>query len=119
MPTRFEQYERAKKVLPGGVNSSTRYNRALQTPFYASRAEAGYVWDIEGRKFIDMCCAHGAALLGHAHPAINEAVQKRLPDVDFLYFADSANAPYGVRDADDVFSLTKQAVSHLLSSGPS
>ncbi len=76
MPTRFEQYERARKVLPGGVNSSTRYNRALQTPFYASRAEAGYVWDIEGRKFIDMCCAHGAALLGHAHPAINEAVQK-------------------------------------------
>lgn len=42
-----------------------------------------------------------------------EAAQKRLPDVDFLYLGDSAHAPYGVRDADDVFDLTTKAV-HLL-----
>ncbi len=41
------------------------------------------------------------------------AAQKRLPDVDFLYFADSAHAPYGVRDAEDVFNLTKTAVEYL------
>ena len=46
-----------------------------------------------------------------------EAVQKRLPDMDFLYFADSAHAPYGVRDADDVFNLTQAAVRHLWDAG--
>ncbi|MCB1313778.1 MAG: aspartate/glutamate racemase family protein [Sedimentitalea sp.] len=45
------------------------------------------------------------------------AVQRRLPDVEFLYFADSANAPYGVRDADDVFELTRRAVARLWEGG--
>ena len=39
------------------------------------------------------------------------AAQKRLPDVDFLYFGDNAHAPYGVRDADDVYDLTVSAVA--------
>ncbi len=45
------------------------------------------------------------------------AAQKRLPDVDFLYFADSANAPYGVRDADDIYQLTRRAVNDLWARG--
>lgn len=45
------------------------------------------------------------------------AVQARLPDVDFLYYADSAHAPYGVRDAEDIFQLTKRAVHHLWDAG--
>ncbi|WP_050931944.1 glutamate racemase [Aestuariivita boseongensis] len=45
------------------------------------------------------------------------AAQKRLPDVDFLYFGDSAHAPYGVRDADDVFDLTTAAVNDLWGRG--
>ena len=45
------------------------------------------------------------------------AVQRRLPDVEFLYFADSANAPYGVRDADDVFELPRRAVARLWEGG--
>ncbi len=36
------------------------------------------MWDIEGREYIDMCCAHGAALLGHAHPAIDEALRQAI-----------------------------------------
>ena len=64
MVTREQHYVRARRVMPGGVNSSTRLNQALGTPFFASRAAAGRVWDIEGREFIDLCCAHGAALLG-------------------------------------------------------
>jgi glutamate-1-semialdehyde 2,1-aminomutase len=70
------QYERARAVLPGGVNSSVRLNRAIGLPFYASRAEAARVWSIEGRPYIDMCCAHGAGLLGHGHPAVVEAVRR-------------------------------------------
>lgn len=46
-----------------------------------------------------------------------DAAQKRLPEVDFLYFGDSAHAPYGVRDADDVFVLTCKAVDHLWDHG--
>lgn len=45
------------------------------------------------------------------------AVQKRLPQVEFLYFADSAHAPYGVRGTDDVFGLTQRAVNHLWDAG--
>jgi len=78
MTTSQEQYELAKQVLPGGVNSSVRLNQAIGTPFYASRAKAGLVWDIEGRQFIDMSCAHGAALLGHGHPAIDQALQRAM-----------------------------------------
>jgi len=46
-----------------------------------------------------------------------EAVQKRLPDVSFIYFGDSANAPYGVRDADDVYALTCAGVQRLWDAG--
>ncbi len=68
-------FARAKQVLPGGVNSSTRLSKALQMPFYAARGRGSRVWDIEGREFIDMSCAHGAGLLGNAHPAIDRALQ--------------------------------------------
>ena len=46
-----------------------------------------------------------------------DAVQKRLPDVDFLYYADSAHAPYGVRDMDDIHRLTRRAVQQLWDAG--
>lgn len=46
-----------------------------------------------------------------------EAAQRRLPEVPFVYFGDSANAPYGVRDADDIHSLTRTAVEHLWDGG--
>lgn len=46
-----------------------------------------------------------------------DAVAKRLPEVDFVYFGDNAHAPYGVRDADDVFELTKAAVEKLWEAG--
>ena len=45
------------------------------------------------------------------------AAQKRLPDVDFLYFGDNAHAPYGVRDAEDVYQLTKAAVERMWEHG--
>ncbi len=45
------------------------------------------------------------------------AAQQRLPDVDFLYYADSAHAPYGVRDAEDIYQLTRKAVYDLWDRG--
>ena len=76
MKTLKTQHEKASKVLPGGVNSSVRLNRALGVPFYAARAAGARVWSIEERPYIDMCCAHGAGLLGHGHPAVVEAVHR-------------------------------------------
>ena len=76
MTTLREHYQRARQVLPGGVNSSTRLNKALGTPLYVSRGQGSRVWDVEGREYIDMSCAHGAALLGHAHRAVDEALRK-------------------------------------------
>lgn len=46
-----------------------------------------------------------------------DAVQKRLPDVPFVYFADSAHAPYGVRTAEDIYELTTTATQHLFDAG--
>ncbi|MEQ6248285.1 aspartate/glutamate racemase family protein [Sulfitobacter sp. HNIBRBA3233] len=46
-----------------------------------------------------------------------DAVQKRLPDHEFVYLADSANAPYGVRDADDIYNLTVAATQRLFDAG--
>ena len=46
-----------------------------------------------------------------------EAAQRRLPDVDFIYLADSAHAPYGVRTADDIYELTCVAVQRLFDAG--
>ncbi len=45
------------------------------------------------------------------------AAKSRLPDVEFLYYADSARAPYGVRDAEDIYQLTKAAVEDMWSKG--
>ena len=69
-------YRRAREVMPGGVNSSVRLNKATGIPFYVSKAEGSRLWDTEGREYIDMCCAHGAGLLGNAHPAVDEALRK-------------------------------------------
>jgi len=46
-----------------------------------------------------------------------DAVKKRLPDVPFVYYGDNAHAPYGVRDADDVYELTTKAVERLWEAG--
>jgi glutamate-1-semialdehyde 2,1-aminomutase len=75
MKTIQDHFRRASEVMPGGVNSSTRLNKARGVPFYASRGRGAYVWDIEGKRHIDMCCGHGAALLGHSHPAIKAAMK--------------------------------------------
>jgi glutamate-1-semialdehyde 2,1-aminomutase len=67
-------YARGRQVLPGGVCSSTRLSAALQRPLYLSRAEGAHLIDVEGRRILDMSCGHGAALLGHGHPAIKAAL---------------------------------------------
>jgi len=71
-------YREAKAVMPGGVSSSIRLNRALGRPFYVSRGEGAYLYDLDGRQYVDMLTAHGAALLGHNHPGVRAAVEAAL-----------------------------------------
>ena len=71
-------YDAARLVLPGGVCASARANAALGHPFYVSRGEGAWLFDLQGRRYIDMCTSHGASLLGHNHPAIKAAVQQAL-----------------------------------------
>jgi glutamate-1-semialdehyde 2,1-aminomutase len=71
-------YRAAQAVLPGGVSSSIRLNRALGRPFYVSRGEGAYLYDLDGRQYVDMLTAHGAALLGHNHPGVRAAIEAAL-----------------------------------------
>ncbi len=73
-----EHYGRAKGSLAGGVSSSTRLNRALGHPLYLAKGEGCRVWDLDGREYYDLCCSHGATLLGHGDPRITAAVQQAL-----------------------------------------
>jgi len=68
-------FDRSAHVIPGGVNSSIRAFKAVGgTPYIVSRANGAYVWDVEGRQHIDLVQSYGAVILGHAHPAIVEAI---------------------------------------------
>ena len=74
-------FERAKKVLPGGVNSPVRAYRAVgMAPRFITRADGAYIWDEDGKKYIDYVCSWGPMILGHNHPVIREAVEKAVRD---------------------------------------
>ena len=62
--------------IPGGVNSPVRAFRGVGgQPFFAERAEGAHIWDVDGNDYIDYVGTWGPAILGHAHPAIVQAVQ--------------------------------------------
>ena len=70
-------FAEALRYIPGGVNSPVRAFRAVGgQPFFVNRAKGSRVWDVDGREYIDYVCTWGPAILGHAHPAIIQAVQK-------------------------------------------
>ena len=71
-------YQSARAVLPGGVSSSIRLSKALGRPFYVSRGDGAYLYDLEGREYVDLLTSHGAAILGHNHPGIRAAVEEAL-----------------------------------------
>lgn len=72
-----ELFERARRVIPGGVNSPVRAFRAVGgTPRFIARAEGAYMVDAEGKRYIDYIGSWGPMILGHGHPAVLEAVQR-------------------------------------------
>jgi glutamate-1-semialdehyde 2,1-aminomutase len=72
------QYQEACNYLAGGVSSSTRLNRAVGHAMLFDRAAGCRVWDLDGREYLDLCCSHGATLLGHGDPRVRQAVERAL-----------------------------------------
>jgi len=70
-------FARARRLLPGGVNSPVRAFRAVGgTPYFVARARGPFVWDLDGNRCLDYVCSWGALLLGHAAPEVVRAVKR-------------------------------------------
>ncbi|MGH9046624.1 MAG: glutamate-1-semialdehyde 2,1-aminomutase, partial [Acidimicrobiales bacterium] len=73
--TNEEWFARARRVIPGGVDSPVRSFASVGgTPFTAARGEGAYVFDVEGKRYVDFVQSYGAVLIGHAHPVVRAAV---------------------------------------------
>jgi glutamate-1-semialdehyde 2,1-aminomutase len=71
-------FERAKKHIPGGVNSPVRAFKAVGgTPVFIDRSDGAYVFDTQGKRYIDYVLSWGPMIMGHNHPAVREAVVKQ------------------------------------------
>ena len=73
--------ERARRVIPGGVNSPVRAFRAVGgTPRFIQRAQGAYLWDANDQRYIDYIGSWGPMILGHGHPVVLEAVRRAAQD---------------------------------------
>lgn len=74
-----ELFERAKKFIPGGVNSPVRAFRSVGgTPFFTKKASGSYLTTVDDKKLLDYVCTWGPAIHGHDHPVIRKAISKAL-----------------------------------------
>lgn len=74
-------FEKAQKVIPGGVNSPVRAFKGVGgTPVFIEKAEGAYIIDSDGKHYIDYVGSWGPMVLGHNHPAIIDAVLKAVPN---------------------------------------
>jgi len=72
-------FDRAARVIPGGVNSPVRAFKSVGgTPRFVQRAQGAYFWDANDKRYIDYIGSWGPMILGHGHPAVVEAVQKAI-----------------------------------------
>jgi len=70
-------FDRARRVTPGGVNSPVRAFRSVGgTPYFVAGGSGAYVTDVEGNRYLDFVQSYGASILGHAHPAVVEAIAR-------------------------------------------
>ncbi len=74
-----ELFDRAQRVIPGGVNSPVRAWRGVGgTPAFITRGEGSHIFDADGNEYIDYIGSWGPLLLGHRHPAILAAIEEAL-----------------------------------------
>ncbi|HEX4233569.1 MAG TPA: glutamate-1-semialdehyde 2,1-aminomutase [Caldimonas sp.] len=81
MPTNAELFERARAVIPGGVNSPVRAFRAVGgTPRFIVGGDGARLTDAEGKSYLDYIGSWGPMILGHRHPAVQAAVHAAVDD---------------------------------------
>lgn len=81
MPSNHELFQRAMNVLPGGVDSPVRAFKSVGgEPFITARADGPYLWDVEGKRYIDYVGSWGPMIAGHNHPRVREAVERAVRD---------------------------------------
>jgi glutamate-1-semialdehyde 2,1-aminomutase len=74
-----ELFSRALEVTPGGVNSPVRaFGPVGGTPRFIERGAGAYLFDVDGREYVDLVCSWGPMILGHAHPSVVAAVSAAL-----------------------------------------
>ena len=74
-------FTRAKRLIPGGVNSPVRAFKAVGgTPRFVQRAKGAYFWDADGKRYTDYIGSWGPMILGHGHPGVIEAVQSAMQE---------------------------------------
>src|SRR5215468_6938368 len=76
-PKSHALFERARQLMPGGVNSPARaFGGVGGEPIIVERGEGAYLWDIDGNRYIDYVGSWGPLILGHAYPAVVAAVKE-------------------------------------------
>ncbi|MCX7239972.1 MAG: glutamate-1-semialdehyde 2,1-aminomutase [Burkholderiales bacterium] len=111
----LQLFQRAQKVIPGGVNSPVRAFKAVGgTPRFVARAQGAYFWDANNQRYIDYIGSWGPMILGHGHPAVVEAVQKAVLEG----FSFGAPTEREVELAEEILSLVPSMdMVRLVSSG--
>ena len=72
-------WKRSQQLIPGGVNSPVRSFRSVGgKPFFVDRGQGPFLFDTEGRRYIDYVLSWGALILGHAHPDVMEALNRQI-----------------------------------------
>jgi glutamate-1-semialdehyde 2,1-aminomutase len=98
-PVQAELRTRAAGIFPGGVNSPVRAFGAVGSePLVINRGKGAYVWDVDGNRYIDLIAGWGPHVLGHAHPAVIDAIRESALDG----FAFGASHPLEVTLAERI-----------------
>jgi glutamate-1-semialdehyde 2,1-aminomutase len=105
-------YDRGKKVIPYGVNSNFRYWGDDDT-LIIERGEGAYVWDVDGKRYIDYRLGFGPVILGHAYPPVLQQVQEALKDGNLFAWT----TPYEIRVAERITRMCKVDMVRLTNTG--
>lgn len=116
-------YRQLQEKIPGGVNSPFRgFGAVGGEPPILQRGDGPYVWDIEGNRYVDFCCAWGPLMLGHCHPHLQAAARQTLEDgcvfgastVWELEFAHAISAAYPSMEQVRLVNSGAEAVASAL-----
>ena len=109
-----ELFARALEVIPGGVNSPVRaFGPVGGTPRFIERGLGPYLFDVDGREYVDLVCSWGPMILGHAHPAVVTAVSRALANGTSF----GAATPGEVELAAEIIARTPVEQVRLVNSG--